>query len=176
MIRRKLSVLFGGLALLLSCHVQALPVTLATGESALFNFDLTSEGSAPFTNVDVNLTVTGPGAGELFGFDFYRELSGVDLAFSFDDLTVGSYLLEDLEAFGAADGLFSLRVRSTVGPIEITELDANGVDAGGLPVGVDGTSVPVPATLPLLGLGFVGIAYSRRKQVKAVRGRCSALK
>ena len=63
MIHKTFSLIGGVLALLLSFNAQALPITLATGESALFNFDLTTEGPAPLTNVELVFDVTGPGGG-----------------------------------------------------------------------------------------------------------------
>jgi hypothetical protein len=166
MIRSAFSLIAGGLALLLSCNVQALPITLATDESALFNFDLTTEGSAPFTDVNIFFTVTGPGAGELFSVDFYEDLFGVDFSAQFSMLDVGSFSSDILDGTWAADGLFSVRFTATPGPITITQVNATGLDADGGAVGVDGALIPVPATLALMGLGLAGIGYCRRKQVK----------
>jgi len=167
MIRRAFSLIAGGLALLLSCNVQALPITLATDESALFNFDLTTEGSAPFTDVEILFDVTGPGAGELFSVDFYEDLFGVDWTAQFSFLNVGSFTAPIPDGTWAADGLFSARFTATPGPITITQVNATGLDANGGAVGVDGAFVPVPATLLLIGLGLAGIGYQRCKQVKA---------
>jgi hypothetical protein len=168
MIRSAFSLIAGGLALLLSCNVQALPITLATGESALFNFDLTTEGSAPFTDVEIIVDVTAPAPGlvEQFNFDIYGELFGVDFVTTFSTLPIGMFTFTVNDGVWAADGLFSVGITANPGPITITQVNATGLNAAGGTVGVDGVVVPVPATVVLMGLGLAGIGYSRRKQVK----------
>jgi len=167
MIRSAFSLIAGGLALLLSCNVQALPITLATDESALFNFDFTTEGSAPFTDVEMIFEVTAPAPGlvEQVSIDLYGDLFGVDLIATFSDVGVGLFNYPVPDGTWAADGLFSLRLTATPGPITITQVNATGLDADGGAVGVDGAVIPVPATLALMGLGLAGIGYSRRKQI-----------
>ena len=163
---KEFSLVAGALALLLSFNVQALPITLATDESALFNFDLTTEGSAPFTNVEIVFDVTGPGGGELFDFDIYGELFGVDFVTTFSDLTIGLFSVNVPDGDWAADGLFSVGFTATTGPVTITQLYATGNAATGAPVLIDGTLVPAPATLALLGFGLAGIRYNRRHKIK----------
>jgi hypothetical protein len=169
MTRIVFSLIAGGLALLLSCNVHALPITLATGESALFNFDLTTQGAVPFTDVEIIVDVTAPAPGlvEQFNFDIYGELFGVDLVGTFSNLSIGMFTLPVPDGAWAADGLFSIRLTANPGPITITQVNATGLDAAGGTVGVDGAVVPVPATLLLLILGLAGIGNQRRKQVLA---------
>ena len=168
MIHRTLSLLAGGLVLLLSGNVQALPITLATGESALFNFDLTTEGTAAFTDVNILFSVTGPDAGELVNFDIYEDLFGVGYVASFSSLSIGSYSSTVPDGLYAADGLFSFIFTAVPGPITLTEMRVTANDASGLAIEVDGAAVvPEPGMLLLLGLGLAGIGHQRRKQVRA---------
>ena len=100
-------------------------------------------------------------------------------------------LIVDTGGIGWATGAFNGFLLSTLSSIDITsavynsgtmnvtDLQIQNGDlwvnfagqTGGSAVidfGTNGSSVPVPATLALLGLGLAGIGYQRRKQTKAV--------
>mgnify|MGYP001551168703 FL=1 len=156
--------------LILTANLQAAAIQLKAGESATFNFDLSdAEQPPPFISVEV-----------LLNFSQYK---GEFTFFAYSDLDGGGDKFEPSPKFGPRstvaldlvdegiilDGVFSVVVTRTDNEIPaavVTRVDAIGLlaDLNSTPPPVDtpdsSGAIPLPATLPLVGVGFFALALS----------------
>jgi hypothetical protein len=180
--------IIGFLAALAAGPAMSAVITLSQGHSALFNFDLTGQTPPPAPTYPEIMIVWqwGDNTNDKAHTDFYGNLNGSGLLFSDDNgpssfaYSVAAYTPQFTEL---RDGLFSIRVTSTSGTFSVNPYayGSNGlpgwevrtpnvfgdyVPGSSLPPGGE-VAVPVPATLPLLLPGLVGIGFLAHRWTKA---------
>ena len=186
------SAAIGFVAALAAGPAMSAAVTLSKGQSALFNFDFTAAVPAPSYDVLYFVWDWLDNTSDKARTDYYGDLNGSSLLYS-------DYEGPDTFPFATAwtvwdgtsskptllDGLFSVRITSTLGTFSV---DPYAYGLNGLPgfqvrtpnvygVHVPGSSlppgdvgaVPVPAALPLFAsaLAAMGFLAHRRKRLAA---------
>jgi hypothetical protein len=150
-------------------------VNLSKGQSALFNFDFTAVAPAPSYEVLYFVWQWRDNTSDKAQTDYFGALNGSSLLYSDyngPDVFAVAVAWFDPNYPGLRDGLFSVRITSTLGTFSVDPY------AYGLKGWVDETphvygvhvpgsspppggeaAVPVPATLPLLLPGLAGIGF-----------------
>jgi len=158
-------------------------VNLSKGQSALFNFDFTAVVPAPTYEVLYFVWQWRDNTNDKAHTDYFGALYGSNLLLSDDngpDVFAVAVAWFDPYFPELRDGLFSVRITSTLGTFSVIPY-AYGVKdwvaetpyvygvyvpGNSLPPGGE-AAVPVPATLPLLVPGLVGIAFLAHRWKKA---------
>jgi hypothetical protein len=158
-------------------------VNLSKGQSALFNFDFIEVAPAPSYEVLYFVWQWRDNTSDKAHTDYFGALNGSDLLLSDDngsDVFAVAVAWFDPYYPGLRDGLFSVRITSTLGTFSVNPYAYGlkgwvtetphiyGVCVSGscLPPGGE-AAVPVPATLPLLVPGLVGLAFLAHRWKKA---------
>jgi len=150
---------------------SASAITLNTGESAIYNFDLTGQTPAPPYNfVFINLHFGGVGSPPAV-FDVFDGLNATGaLAIN----NTGGFAVNHTEITSnalIADGIFSVKINAS-GLVDVLSLSADAQRAADFVSGLPGElATPLPAALPLFagGLGVIGLLARRRKQRGAAK-------
>jgi len=157
------------LAALLPIGAAQAAVTLSSGESALFNFDLTGATPGPtFSTVEIFYNWSDESGDSVFR-EFFAELDGGGSSvFSSTFFVASTVFVNAASNEPVRDGLFSMRVTATSGTFSLDPYaignSATGADTD--PVYGTLSTVPAPATLALLGIGFAGLGIARRRKAQ----------
>lgn len=165
--------------------LSATVITLSQAEWVLYNFNLTGNSfDLPYDKLTMAWQWT-DNAGDIAHTDFYGDLNGSSFLFSLD--TGPSIFSLDVETYDPfypelRDGLFSIRVTSTLGtfsikpyaygtngipPYDVRTSDIYGVFvSGGIFYPGDLSAVAVPAALPLFLSGLVSIGLLAHRRTK----------
>jgi len=148
-------------------------ILLNTGDSVVFNFDVTAGAPPPppYINVQTNFFFSGFDGGEHATVEIFGDLDALglnEISFSLDGPITSIGI--GFGVAGTEDGVFSARLVADQGPFEIDMAEAfgyvliEGVYQLTSPVPGTISGAPEPASLALLGIGALAAAAMRRRR------------